>query len=66
MQITELSSTTHQELSLLSIAKFAELTSTAPSSVRQWARDGRLRTVKVGDRRLVPTSELQRVVTGGL
>lgn len=55
-----------EELRLLSIAKFAELTSTAQSSVRQWARDGRLRTVKVGDRRLVPTSELQRVVATGL
>lgn len=55
-----------QEPRLLSIAKFAELTSTAASSVRQWAKDGRLRTVKIGDRRLIPTSELQRVVSTGL
>ena len=57
---------TNEQLRLLSIAKFAELTDTATSTVRQWAKDGRLRTVKVGDRRLVPVSELQRAVTRGL
>jgi excisionase family DNA binding protein len=66
VQRTELNAATHPELRLLSIAEFANLTSTAPSSVRQWAKDGRLRTVKVGDRRLVPASELKRVVTKGL
>ena len=55
-----------EELRLLSIVEFAERTNTAPSSVRQWARDGRLKTVKVGDRRLVPASELARVVAKGL
>ena len=65
MQRTELSGT-HLEPHLLSIEEFAKLTSTASSSVRQWAKNGRLRTVKIGDRRLVPTSELKRVVATGL
>jgi excisionase family DNA binding protein len=66
MQTTKLTITTNDELRLLSISTFAELTATAPSSVRQWAKDGRLKTVKLGDRRLVPASELQRVVANGL
>jgi excisionase family DNA binding protein len=54
------------DLRLLSIGQFAERTATSPRSVREWARQGRLRTVKLGDRRLIPESELRRVVRRGL
>lgn len=55
------------EVQLISISAFAVLVGDLNHfTVRRWIKDGRLRSVKLGGRRLIPVSELQRVCTSGL
>lgn len=35
-------------------------------TARRWAKDGKIRTIAVGSRRLIPISELRRAVEQGL
>ena len=38
----------------------------SPWTVRAWAKRGLIKTVKLGSRRLVPMSEIERIVTEGV
>jgi excisionase family DNA binding protein len=49
---------------LLSIEAVAELLSVSPWTIRSWIRDGRLGSAKLGTRRLIPQSEVERFVAG--
>jgi len=55
-----------EELQLFSVAETAERTSTSIRGLYQWMKAGRLKFVKIGDRRLIPISELRRLVERGL
>lgn len=48
---------------LLSIEAAADLLSASPWTVRRWIQDGKIRSNKLGTRRLVPLSEVQRLIT---
>ena len=51
---------------LTSIRNAASKWEVSPWTVRAWARDGLIKTVKLGSRRLVPESEIERVAKEGL
>jgi excisionase family DNA binding protein len=51
---------------LRSIESAAERLSVSPWTVRAWAADGRLKSVKLGSRRLIPESEILRVIAEGI
>lgn len=51
---------------LYSIAKVAEIFDVSPVTVRYWIRLGKIRSRKLGRRRLVPGSEIRRIVEEGL
>lgn len=54
-----------QDLPLaVSFTRAAELTSVSRNGLRRLAKDGRLRTVQLGRRRLIPYSALQDLVRG--
>ena len=46
------------------ITEAASIARVAPSTMRRWIRERRLRSVKPGKRRLVPRTELVRFVEG--
>jgi excisionase family DNA binding protein len=48
---------------LLSIEKAAEVLSVSPWTIRAWITQGKLASAKLGSRRLVPESEIQRIIT---
>jgi excisionase family DNA binding protein len=50
----------------VNFAKAAELTSISKSSLRRYARQGRLRTVLCGRRRIVPYDEITKLLRDGL
>jgi excisionase family DNA binding protein len=50
---------------LVSIEKAAELLGISPWTVRRWAHDNKLRSVRLGARRLIEESELRRIVEAG-
>jgi excisionase family DNA binding protein len=50
---------------LLRIEAAAEALSISHWTVRLWAKQGRLRTVKLGKLRLVPAAEVERIAKGG-
>ena len=49
---------------LLSVEETASLLSISTWTVRAWVRSGRLSSVKLGARVLLPASEIQRVIDG--
>lgn len=49
----------------VSFAKAAELTSVSKASLRRYARDGRLRTVRFGRRRIIPFNALTELLRNG-
>lgn len=48
---------------LLSIEATAEQLSISPWTVRAWIAQGKLGSAKLGSRRLVPQSEVERLIT---
>lgn len=48
---------------LLSIEKTAELLSISPWTVRAWITQGKLGSAKLGSRRLVPQSEIEKLIS---
>lgn len=51
---------------LYPIQKAAEIWGVSPVTVRFWARKGLIKTRKLGRRRLVPGSEIRRILEEGL
>jgi excisionase family DNA binding protein len=49
----------------VSFAKAAELTSVSKASLRRYARDGRLKTVRFGRRRIIPYGALTELLRNG-
>jgi excisionase family DNA binding protein len=47
---------------LISIDETAELLSVSPWTVRAWITQGKLGSAKLGSRRLVPQSEIERLI----
>ena len=52
--------------SLLSIEHAAEILSVSPWTLRLWAKQGKLSTIKLGARRLVRRSTVDRIMAAGL
>ena len=50
---------------LLSIEKTAEVLSISPWTVRAWIAKGKLGSTKLGSRRLVPQSEIEKLIARG-
>ena len=50
---------------LLSVDKTAEVLSISPWTVRAWIAKGRLRSTKLGSRRLIPQSEIEKLIANG-
>lgn len=52
--------------SLRSIKKTAEILDVSHWTIRAWIADGKLKSVKLGSRRMVTESEIQRVIQQGI
>ena len=50
---------------LLSVEKTAEVLSISPWTVRAWIAKGKLGSTKLGSRRLVPKSEIEKLIARG-
>jgi excisionase family DNA binding protein len=50
----------------VSFARAAELTSVSKNSLRRFAKTGRLRTVRLGRRRIIPFAALNDLLRNGL
>ena len=50
---------------LLSVEKAAEVLSISPWTVRAWIAKGRLGSTKLGSRRLIPQSEIEKLIANG-
>jgi excisionase family DNA binding protein len=50
----------------VTIAEASRMTSLSRGTIRSYARTGRIKTVKVGRRRIVPISALERLVRLGV
>ncbi len=51
---------------LVSIEKAAEILSISPWTVRLWVSQGKLGSAKLGSRRLIPASEVERLISRSL
>lgn len=51
---------------LISLDGAADRLGVSVWTVRAWARESRITTVKLGSRRLIPKSEIDRIVVEGL
>jgi excisionase family DNA binding protein len=49
----------------VSFARAAEITSLSKNSLRRFAKSGRLRTVRLGRRRLIPFEALSELIQNG-
>ena len=47
---------------LVSIQKTAEILSVSPWTVRAWIQEGKIGSAKLGSRRLVPQSEIEKLI----
>lgn len=57
----------NEALRAISIPEFCErLGGLSHWSARKWIQEGRLKSVKIFGRRMIPISELQRALDGGL
>lgn len=54
------------DLKALSIAETAERFGVARDTFYRWCRAGRVRTIRLGDRIVVPIAELRRILESGL
>ena len=54
------------ERKLLRISEFGLAAGIAPQTVRRWAREGRITSVKLGRSRRIPATELDRVAQDGV
>jgi len=52
-------------LLLMSIQELATRISVTTDAVYKWAREGKIKTIKVAGRRLVPIEEVNRIVREG-
>lgn len=50
----------------MSLDEAAEALRLSLWTIRKWAADGRLATIKLGRRRVVRTSEIERILSGGV
>ena len=50
---------------LLSVEKTAEVLSISPWTVRAWIAKGKLGSAKLGSRRLIPQSEIEKLIANG-
>jgi excisionase family DNA binding protein len=50
------------EKRLLSVDHVAEVLSVSPWTIRAWIQSGRLGSAKLGSRRLIPQSEIDRLI----
>jgi excisionase family DNA binding protein len=50
----------------VSFARAAELTSVSKNSLRRFAKSGRLRTIRLGRRRIIPYAALNDLLRNGL
>jgi len=50
---------------LVSVAEAEALTGVSQWTWRRWAYDGRISSVKLGKRLLIPTDEIERLVAAG-
>jgi len=48
---------------LFSIAKAAEVLGISPWTIRAWVVQGKLGSAKLGSRRLIPQSEIERLIS---
>ena len=53
------------ESRVFSIDKVADLLSLSPWTIRKWISDGKLKSCKLGARRMVPASEVTRMIVEG-
>jgi excisionase family DNA binding protein len=51
---------------LRSIEIAAERLGVSPWTIRAWAANGRMKSVKLGSRRMIPESEILRVMADGI
>jgi len=51
---------------LVSIKRTAERLDVSHWTIRSWIAGGRLRSVKLGSRRMIPESEISRVISEGI
>ena len=51
---------------LYSIEKAASLLSISPWTVRKWLSQRRIASCKLGTRRLIPSSEVTRIISAGM
>lgn len=54
-----------QEVKLLSVAELEISTGVSKWTWRRWAYDGKIASVKLGKRLLVPASEVDRMIAAG-
>jgi excisionase family DNA binding protein len=47
---------------LISVSKAAEIMGISPWTVRAWIAQGKLGSAKLGSRRLIPESEIERLI----
>lgn len=51
---------------VLSIEKAAELLAVSPWTIRKWVTERKIASCKIGSRRLIPASEISRVISESL
>jgi excisionase family DNA binding protein len=54
------------DLKLFSISESAERAGVAADTFYKWARAGRVKTVRLGDRVMIPIAELRRILERGV
>ena len=54
------------ELKLVSVAEFAERAGVARDTAYRWCRADRIKTIRLGDRVMIPAGELRRILENGL
>ncbi|MGA9767789.1 MAG: helix-turn-helix domain-containing protein [Blastocatellia bacterium] len=50
----------------VSLVQAAQLLSVSIWTVRKWVSDKRIKSIKLGGRRMIPKSEIQRITNDGL
>jgi excisionase family DNA binding protein len=65
MQTQHLNDSLHNRLGY-SVTEAASVLGLAPSGLWKWIALGKIRSVKIGNRRLISAHELQRLLTEGL
>lgn len=50
----------------VSLVQAAQLLSVSIWTVRKWVSDKRIKSIKLGGRRMIPKSEIQRIANDGL